>query len=108
MSWSIPADFGPAIAAFLTGCGDPVTWKQHETAVVLSLVGSVQRPGTRSLVGDVVQDGFLVYLPGDAFGAERPEKFDRMTIDGEDRTVEEAVPIQAGGRIFAWQITCLG
>ena len=108
MSFSIPPDFGPTIARFLIGCGDPVVFRQQEGGVVLNLVGSVQRPGTRTLIGDVIQEGFVTYLPGDAFGAVVPAKFDRMTIDGEDRAISEAVPLQAGGRTHAWQIICLG
>lgn len=108
MSFSLPPGFSQTIRAFLIGCGDSVVFRQQGGGAVLNLVGSVQRPGTTTLIGDVIQEGFVVYLPGDAFGAIIPAKFDRIQIDGENRTVERALPIQAGNITHAWQIDVTG
>lgn len=108
MSFTIPPGFGSIIGAFLIGCGDEVVFTPQDGGPVLTLKGSVQRPVTGTLVGDAIQEGFLVYLPGDAFGAAIPVRFDRLVVYGQERAIEEAVPIEAAGTVQAWQLRVLG
>lgn len=109
MSFTLPPGFQGIIGQFITNCGDEVVWTQQDGGVPMTLRGSVQRPATATIVGDAIQEGFLVYLPGDAFpSGVRPARFDRLTVYGEDRAIEEAVPIEAAGLIHAWQLRVLG
>ena len=108
MSFAIPPDFGAIIKAVIAGAGDDLVWTPQDGGAPLPLRGSVQRPGSAMLTGDAIQEGFLVYVAGDAFGATQPARFDRLLIAGQDRSVEEVVPIQAGDQILAWQLRVLG
>lgn len=108
MSFALPPDFATTIASFLHGCGDQVVFTSFDEVTTLNLVGSVQRPSTGILTGDAIQDGFVVFIPGADFGAVVPVRFDRLTVNGEDRAIEEALPIEAGGIIHAWQLRVLG
>lgn len=109
MSFALPPGFQTIIGQFLVGCGDEVVFTPQAGGAPLTLRGSVQRPATATFTGDAIQEGFLVYLPGDAFPpGVRPARFDRLTVYGEDRAIEEAVPIEAGGLIHAWQLRVLG
>jgi hypothetical protein len=108
MSFTIPGDFATIIKATIQGAGEDVVWTRQATGVETTIRASVQRPGSSLLVGDALQEGFIVFTAGDAFGAVEPVRFDRLTISGEDRAIEEALPIQAGGVIHAWQLRVLG
>lgn len=108
MSFTIPADFAPIIKATIAGAGEDVVWTPQSSGLPVTIRASVQRPGSALLIGDAIQEGFIVFAAGDAFGAVEPVRFDRLTISGEDRAIEEALPIQAGGIIHAWQLRVLG
>ena len=108
MSFTIPGDFAAIIKAAIQGAGEDVVWTPKATGTPMTIRASVQRPGAALLVGDAPQEGFIVFTAGDAFGAAEPYRFDRITISGESRAIEEALPIQAGGVIHAWQLRVLG
>lgn len=108
MSFSIPSGMAGTIAAFLQGAGDVVVFTAQAGGPSLTLTGSVQRPSETTFVQDASQEGFVVFLAGDAFGAITPQRFDRLAIRGEDRSIDEALPIEAGGMILAWQLRVLG
>ena len=108
MSFTIPADFASIVKAVIAGAGDDVVWTPQDGGTPVALRGSVQRPGTSLLTGDAIQEGYVVFVAGDAFGAIQPARFDRLLIAGHDRSVEEVVPIQAGNEVLAWQLRVLG
>jgi hypothetical protein len=38
----------------------------------------------------------------------QPQKFDRITLAGEEHTIEEVRPIEASGRVLAWMLMVKG
>jgi hypothetical protein len=64
-------------------------------------------PGQAGLVNDGYQEGFTVYVSKLDL-ATQPQRFDRVRIRGEERTIEESHGIEANGATLVWMLRVLG
>jgi hypothetical protein len=73
----------------------------------VSVRASVQSPLVDPLIGDALQEGFIVYVPPASLPQE-PQQFDRLLIRGRERTIDAAHKIEADDRNLMWSLRVLG
>jgi hypothetical protein len=109
MSFSLPPGFQGAIAGLIHGLGSDAVFTPQDPpgAAGIPLRVSIQAPGTDNLVHDQDQAMRSVYVNAPDLSVQ-PQKFDRITLAGEEHTVEDVLPIQASGRVLAWVLLVKG
>jgi hypothetical protein len=79
----------PQVARAIRMFGEPVDIIYREGGTTITVSASVQRPIADGLVGDFDQDGFVVYIAHDDITVPL-QKFDRIRVRGELRSVESS------------------
>jgi hypothetical protein len=106
MNITLPPELASIIASLIRGAGEDVVLR-YADGTALAVRASVQVPGQAPLFNDGYQEGFVVYLsPLDV--VVPLQRFDRVEIRGDNRTVEECHGIDAGGKTLAWVLRVLG
>lgn len=77
-----------AVSRSIKRYGELVELTYKANSQTVSLTGAVQRPVADNIVGDFETTAFVVYVPFDDLVVP-PQKFDRLKIRGEIRSIED-------------------
>jgi hypothetical protein len=106
MSFAFPSDFAAQVGNLIRGFGENAVFTA-EGAAPVALRVSVQSPTAEQLAAEIDQTALIIYVAA-ADLPTPPRKFDRITVRGQDRAIEEVHQEVADGATQAWWLVVAG